>query len=196
MQSHPWLMPSHPTGQFPFFCSAHPFFVCSEHMQGNFISQALEVFMWKGSKRSKCDTKVCSVGLGIKQRRSCREQLLAPGRAPAWPRLWAQGTGRRMLWRSQFGQSFPTCTEQRLQHHGNKGSLSQDCNFTRSQQQGIHPEYFCKIKRKQSLSKPLHSLSCQRHFINVLQKAHQVIWFEKHHISTFWLSNKLFPPKW
>lgn len=193
--------PSHwPTP--PFFCSAYPFLFCPEHTHSNFTSQALEVFLWRRFKLSKCDTEVCCfVGLFIKPTRSCREPQPDTGGSRGgsqatltWPRLRAEGTGRRTpgSCRSLFGQSFPTCTDQRLQHHGNKGSLSLNCHSTRSQQQGTNPEYFCRIKRKQTLLKPLRSPSCQRHFISVIVKAHQVIWFEKHHISTFWLSNTHF----
>lgn len=190
----------------PFFCSANPlFFVCSEYMHSNFTSQALEVFTWKRFKCSKCDTKVCcSMGLGIKQRRSCRKQLPdsrasrgATGARLAWPRLWAEGMSRRMprSWRSQLAQSLPTCTDQRLQHHRDKGSLSLSCHFTRSQQQGINPEYFCRIKRKQALLKPLHSLSCQRHFINVLQKHTKSFGLESTTLVHSGFQTRIFP-KW
>lgn len=39
----PWPTP-------PGFVQRSPFLVCSEHKQGNFISQALKVFMWKPIK--------------------------------------------------------------------------------------------------------------------------------------------------
>lgn len=176
-----WPMPSHPTGQLPpFFVQHIPFFFCPEHIHSNFTSQALEVLLWRWFKLSKCDTEVCCfVGLFIKPTRSCRELQPDTGGSRGgsqatltWPRLRAEGTGRRTpgSCRSLFGQSFPTCTDQRLQHHGNKGSLSLNCRSTRSQQQGTNLEYFCRIKRKQTLLKPLHSPSCQRHFISVLWK--------------------------
>lgn len=177
----PWLMPIHPHGQLPLVLFRDLLFLFVQNTsRATLFHRLLKCLCGNQSNHSKCDTKVCCfLGLDIKQRRSCREQLPGTrggwGVPPArltWACLWGEGTGRRMprSWRSQFGQSLPTCTDQRLQHHGNKGSLSLNCHFTRSQQQGINPEYFCSIKSKQTLSKPLHSLSCQRHFINVLQK--------------------------